>query len=76
MLALLLHARDAIVMRPHYAVAYARGYTTASGHDRAAMARDLVVRRSRLMLAAPFSRPADRNAVAVMRHSTAVGAWH
>ena len=41
MLTLLLHARDAIVMRPHYAVAYARGYTTAFGHERAAMAEDL-----------------------------------
>src|SRR6187402_1473077 len=41
MLTLLLHARDAIVMRPHYAVAYARGYTTASDHNRAAMAGDL-----------------------------------
>ena len=48
MLTLLLHARDAIVMRPHHAVAYARGYTTAFGHDRAAMARDLVVRRSQI----------------------------
>src|SRR6478735_4211265 len=30
-------------MRPHYAVAYARGYTTASGHNRAAMARGLKI---------------------------------
>ena len=28
-------------MGPHYAVAYARGYTTAFGHERAAMAEDL-----------------------------------
>src|SRR5215510_11970954 len=30
-------------MRPHYAVAYARGYTTAFVHNRAAMARGLKI---------------------------------